>query len=300
MSLSLLAILSKWICPDFITLAKNSGTIQLITISYSHFCEISSWALRKSGKKFTEYGYSPVQHAFPAIRVRIGNSKVKHLSDSSTCHIEMVDEKTKKYKGKATSVPVAVCPDGTILTDSWEIATYSGLTDVDPDFKKFLDEEFGPTIRSMLYHQRFKPQNIYLFTKLCTFNRHWIWKLLWWLFVGDFCIKLLSNTFKTKDKNYYEENRKNLEIMLSKIDKKMDDMKGSYLSGHETPGVADIAVASLFAQLVHPPMYSEGKYTEIFDELVRTDLEVKAEVQFWSNTRVGQFTLDLYKNHRMS
>jgi hypothetical protein len=73
---------------------------------------------------------------------------------------------------------------------SWEIAEYSGrLGTIDVELKKVLDEELGPLSRQMAYYHILRPSNYALWSSLCTNNRHWLWRLVWWAFAADYLTK---------------------------------------------------------------------------------------------------------------
>lgn len=68
---------------------------RLVTIPISHFCEKARWALDLAGAPYQEDGYAPVVHRLPLARL------------------------------KATTAPVLVCDDGTVLRDSTDIVRHA-------------------------------------------------------------------------------------------------------------------------------------------------------------------------------
>ena len=73
-----------------------------------------------------------------------------------------------------------------ILFFSWEIAEYPGiLAPVHPELKALLDEEIGPLSRQLVYAFFLKDSNRPHWDLLCTHRRHWLWRFLWWIGVGN-------------------------------------------------------------------------------------------------------------------
>eukprot|EP01038_Epipyxis_sp_PR26KG_P006192 gene6192-8529_t len=290
----------KYILPNLQQQAKNSGSIQLVTISVSHFCELACWALKIGGISYQEHHYAPVQHVFAAYPIRIPDKDTKYLSKTSKVETvgKEVDPKKDDSKGRSSNVPVAVCPDGTVLVDSWEIASKSGLKDIDPELKKILDEDIGPLARQMAYSYLLKPSNVYLFEKLCCEGRHWSWRLAWYLFLGNFTIKIMRKIMKPNDIAECIKCKERLEVQFKNLDKLISEKRTPYLGG-EKIGLADIAVASLIGPLVNPPEYIGGKAAHIFDELMRVDKECGDNINHWRETVVGKYVLKMYKDHRL-
>ena len=128
--MSWIVYFSKLVSPNFQALAKDSNAIQIVTIGFSHYCELAIWSLKLKGIPFKEHSYAPVQHIFAAIALRMGGNK-KHFSGSSRV-CEVVDPKlsaeqnaaktTKEIRNDArarsTAVPVAILPDGSVWKDS--------------------------------------------------------------------------------------------------------------------------------------------------------------------------------------
>ena len=60
----------------------------------------------------------------------------------------------------------------------------------------------------------------------------------------------------------------------------------------------DVAVASLLAPMIHPPMYNLGVYEKWLDLLYDQDKSFRNEVEFWRGTMLGQYCMALYQEHR--
>lgn len=311
--MSLILFISKLISPDFRQLARSSGIMQVLTISISHYAEFACWALQMGGKQFREHGYAPAQHVPFVLSLRVGNKSDKYLSSTSRVAevtskpdesaVAQTEEEKKKQARKdsaarATAVPVAVLPDGGVLVDSWQIADYSGLPGIEPHLKKILDEELGPLSRQLAYSHLLQAKNIKYFDQICTMNRSWIWRFLYWLTFGSSTKKILMKTFKPHDKEALNLCRNKLKGVMSELEGILEKRKGKYLSG-DTIGVADLALASLGAPLVNPPLYCEGKYGKVFDAFLENDPIAKDETTYWRETPVGKYILEIYQSHRL-
>jgi hypothetical protein len=304
---------AKIFSPNFFTLARESNKVQLVTIAFSHYCEIAAWALHFGKVPVQEHAYSPGQHVLPVLNLRIGSKDKKYLSKSSRMKSAKEakseennkedlsnEERAKKEKrdtsARATAVPVAVQPNGNVLLDSWDIATsVKGLNTIDPKIKQILDEEIGPYSRQMVYSKLLLSHNLPYFHKLCQIGHGWFFRLCWFLFLGNQTIKLLKKMFDP----YNTDNcREKLLAGVAKIEKILDERSGPYLNGQQV-GLADIALASLFAPLVSPPNYYEGKFSVVFNELLEKSDDIREETEYWRKTKVGQYVLEIYAKHRM-
>ena len=91
--------LAKLTQPNYRALARTSRQPQLLTIPYSHFCELGRWALDISGTKHVEHGFSPGAHVLPVLNLRLGTTE-RILARSSKV------QKTKKGSaGKLVAPP---------------------------------------------------------------------------------------------------------------------------------------------------------------------------------------------------
>lgn len=307
--MSFIVTLARWLSPDFKKIARSTGITQVLTISISHYAEFACWALQLGGVQFKEYGYAPAQHVLPVLSLRVGD-KAKHLSstsrvmdvgEQSTPLLSEEDQKRAKRKDastRSTAVPVAVLPDGRVLVDSWEIAAYSGLAPIDPALKKILDEEVGPLSRQLAYSRLLQKQNLHFLDQICTINRSWIWRMLWWAVVAKSARGILSKTYKPDDKAAADAARDRLKVIFVELEAILQNRPGRYLGG-DTMGVADVALAALTAPLVNPPLYCHGTYGKIFDAFLEHDALAKAETNYWRETVVGKYVLEMYQAHRL-
>jgi len=308
--MSWIVFISKLLSPDFKTAAKASNKIQVITIGFSHFCELAIWSLKARNLPYEEYVCTPIQHIFPSLTVRVGDKAQKYLSESSrTSEVappNLNDEelaafnerlRSKDRQARATAVPLAVCPDGQIWKDSWEVATKTGLVDIDPELKAILDEKVGPLSRQLAYSYILKPSNNNIWNELLTCGTSWVWKLLWWLYLGSYLRKLMSKTMKTDKPLAVANCKAKLDEAIHEIDLIIEKRSTQFLGGNSL-GVADIAVASLTAPLVNPDMYCGGRYGAVFAKLMQQDKELLGEVEKFRATTTGKYCLELYAKYR--
>ena len=299
--MSWIVYLAKLTQPNFRNKAETSKINQFITIPYSHFVDFARWSLQIMGINFKEYGYAPAQHVLPIIATRFGNKKgEKFISTSSAVTpVGARESDTKKAKG-LTSVPLLVLANGTLLLDSWEIATYAGLDPPTNEFKKTLDTIVGPLARQLAYSFILKKSNENIFQGMCFEGNHWFYKLLWFLGLKSFTVAKLRQFFLPENVAAVKECRDKLIMTVQSIE--IDYLKnrnGKYIMGdHITQ--SDIALAALFAPMLMPPEYCLGNFKKWFDLLLVQDREFYDEVQFWRSTIAGKYVMDLYKSKRAS
>jgi hypothetical protein len=203
---------------------------------------------------------------------------------------------TKEAKsGKA--VPVAVCPDGNLWKGSGEIATMTGLSDIDPSLKSLLDEEVGPLSRQLAYTYILLPRNDNIWNQLFTFKTGWLWGVLWWARLNKFLKEPMIKTIRPHQPEAVTECRTKFEAAVRQLDMIILNKKTHFLGGSSI-GVADIAVASLMAPMINPRMYRGGKYAHIFEQLLAQDTEMREEVDRLRATPAGAYVMELYDKHR--
>eukprot|EP01031_Cornospumella_fuschlensis_P039575 gene39575-48179_t len=231
--MSWIVTLARWFSPNFKRLAKDSGKVQVVTISISHYAELAVWALQLGKVNFQEHGYAPAQHILATLNVRVGGPE-KYLSKTSrTSEVsattqdenspllsesERAKARRRDASARSTAVPVAVCPDGNVLLDSWQIAAYSGLTPIEPSLQKILDEELGPLARQLAYSHILKKSNMDILDKLFTMDRHFLWRLLWRFVLGKETKKKLVQTFQPYNQEAVDECRRKVVSVFQQLD----------------------------------------------------------------------------------
>jgi glutathione S-transferase len=282
---------------DFKKVAKRTNVPQLITIPYSHFVELGRWSLQIKGKPFVENGYAPGQHVLPVVATRLGSGK--YLSKSS--YVERVqgrplDEK-KAANARSTAVPLLVLPDQRILTDSWEIATVeAGFEPLSDEDKTLYDRDLGPTARQWAYSYVLKHENKPCLDIMFTTNTGWLWRIIWW-FVSSYLHKTLCKLFLPFNPQTNRECRDKLDAHFAQLDERVKNKKGKYLRG-DTISLEDLALCSLGAVVVMPPLYAKGLYNKGFDMMAASDREFVRERDAYRNTATGQYILNFYAENR--
>ena len=310
--MSMMLFLARLLSPDFRERAKKQNAVQVITISFSHYCELSIWALRLAKVKFQEYGAAPLQHILAVLSIRVAHpSGQKFLSKSSrvtkalppNLTVEEIDIRHKReadrdQESRVTAVPVAVCPGGKVLKDSWEIANYSGLESISPELKTLLDEEIGPLSRQIAYSFILKPQHTKIWNALCTDNRHWLWKLVWYCGIGSIAKGILNKVMLASNTVAIQASKQKLRRAVDSANAIVEQRRGKYLAG-DKPGIGDIALAALLAPVLLPPAYYGGAFTHLLDQLMRDDVQVRDEVQQWRSTAAGEYAMQIYDTLRL-
>lgn len=277
--------IAKLTQPNFRSRAEKTGVIQLLGISISHFCEFSSWILMLNGVKFEEHAYAPLQHVLPVIALRVGDKNNKFFPPSNPT------------KGSAGSVPIATLPDGRVLRDSWEIATFTKLKQIsDPSFQELLDKEIGPITRALAYAFLLKPQNVKYLDQLITENHHWLWRLLYTFIFRSRLLKSLRKSY-AGDAKAIAETAEKLSVAVEKVNDRLIAKKTKYFGG-DTVGVEDIALASLLAPALNTPDYCNGKFAHIFHAVEKNDSEMAAFINRWREHPVGKYAQEIYTVYR--
>ena len=189
-----ISFFAKLFCPNYMEIAKTRNKLQLVTIAISHYVEYAKFALIIGKIPFDEHGYAPGQHVLPTISVRLDNNGKNYLSSTSCMQAAKTNQTLDRpvKRGSPTSVPVGILPNGDIITDSWDIANYSGLKPIDNDLKVLLDEKLCPLARQRTYYFLLKPKNIHRIGLTVNANRNFIWRFFWWLFVENFILSALK------------------------------------------------------------------------------------------------------------
>jgi hypothetical protein len=207
-------------------------------------------------------------------------------------------------------------PDGRVLTDSWQIGEEafgrgSAAASCDPELKKFLDEEFGILTRQSAYATLLKPSNYDLWSDMCLLNSGPVYSILWRLGMGRKLTSSMVTTFAADDPEATNKCSVRLEESFKHLEKWLPETatpgpssslpastRAPYLGGAPSPGLADFALASLAAPVLHPARYCEGRFAEILDQVVERDQGLRERVEELRNTPVGRHVIHMYEKHR--
>lgn len=305
--MSTMVTVAKWTQRDFFSKAIGTQKAQLLTIPYSHYCELSRWSLICGKVEYDECAYSPFQHILPMLKARVGGqdlrgngSKVRDAK--KILETDKLEEEKEKpaFKGSATGVPMYIRPDGSALLDSIDIANeVSGLAPLtDTEMKKLYDEKLGPLARQMAYSFFLKKKNRDSWDKLVTnetFGSLWGYIWYWW---GNAFTDKMSSIFQPGDNEVIDATHKALlEIFEIIAERRIRPKKGKYING-DALTVEDLVCASLAGAVLFPPLYCGGEFTHILDELFERDPASKAVAEEFRATDLGKYVLWLYENER--
>ena len=292
----------KWLahtCYNFSADAQRTQRAQLVTISYSHYNELARWALEADNAlPFQEHGYAPLQHALPALSIRVPSSGARHMAASSSLAGD---------RPSPTSLPALVLPSGAVLRDSWEVAAATRLAPIAPALREVLDRELGVAARKLAYCVLLKPQHAERFAQMCTEGRHWGWRLLWRCGVGAGLRGVLSKAFRPEDAAGVAACIAQLDALLAPTGKIAGALAEARRAGHsflggDAIGQADIALCSIAALLVLPEEYGGSKrpMAPHFAYLLSRDEQMRSLVERWRQTEVGAYVLHVYRHHRVA
>ena len=294
--------------PDFQAIAARSSRPQLLTIPYSSYCDLGAWSLRAAAIPYSEHTFGPGGNILPLVRLRLGGSE-RHLSKTSAVskpspagdaevHVQ------KRSGGSPTAVPACCLPDGSVLVDSWDIAAHasakSGIAPVPDDLKHVLDTRLGPLNRQLSYHVLFAEKNQNVWNGVVTHDTSALWRGLWWAGGRQMTQKMVK-MFSSDDGEQAALCRQRLNEVFDSIAAEHlsggggHGAGGPFVGGTTTPGMADVALASLAAPAVMPALYCEGRYAQWFDQLLAQDAPLSDEVDAWRESPVGRHCLATYE-----
>jgi len=289
---------------DYRVLARSTQRAQVVTIPYSHFCELGNWALTACRVPCDEHGFAPGAHVLPALALRFAGG-AKHLATSSAVRpVKPVEaqlpDPPRSGKPNPTAVPVCALPDGTVLVDSWSIvdhaASAANLAPVPDPLRAVLDAELGPKARQIAYSHLFKPEAWDVWSGLCTENGGALWRCAWALGGGRMLTEKMTKLFRSDDPAATDKCKEELRAVFARVEREHLSSLGKakpWLGG-KSPGLADVALAALAAPVLSPPDYCAGKYAKWFDLLLERDAALREETEAWRATAVGRHALKVY------
>lgn len=278
--------LFKMVVPSYGKLAAKNKRAQLLTIPYSHYCELGAWALKAAGDQFDEHPYPPGLHVPPTLVARLGGS-VRALSTSSAVGTT------------PTTLPVAVLPDGTVLVDSWAILTHvaPALGGVPDELRELLDGQVGVLTRQLVYWYLLKATNHNVWSSLYLSEAGCSLSMLWTL-SGRAISARFRSMFRVANEADVIAARDKLRAAVQTLEQTfLDSLDTPFLAGAK-PGAADIALAAMMAPVVNPPEYWGGRWNEQLTLLVQQDAAYGQEVESWRSRTAGQHCLKVYRTCR--
>ena len=317
-----LVSIARWTQVDLKALAASTQRAQLLTIPYSHYCELARWSLEVAGIDYDEHGYSPGAHVLQTLALRVGDARGRshwHLSKSSS--VQKADKPpaaqkpfARKRRPNSTAVPALCLPDGaTVLPDSWAVAEHCFSDAEWPEgLKQCLDEELGVLARQLAYVAAFRPANLAVWDGLCLDSAGCLFGTLYQLGGGGALRQSMIKLFRADDEAATMDALRRLRATVAKIDTTWLSSAayageggrvggtGWAVGGGSRPGMADYAMAALAAVLVLPEQYCAGRYTHYFDQLISQDAAFRAQVQEFRATALGRHCLKMYAEYRMT
>lgn len=245
---------------------------RLITIPVSHYCEKARWALDLAGVPYVEDGRPPALHRLATARYR------------------------------ATTVPVLVCDDGTVLRDSTAIARYAsraapelGLFGHDAGERAWIerlvarfDRALGPAARLLVYAQTLDdpPRFLALLGAGLVPRRRALLRA-----ARPGVTRVIRHYFGV-DEQTARRARTTVADELAFAEAQRGGSR--YLVGDRFTA-ADLTFAALAAPLVPPPAYGGGA----LDGPALTSV-LDAAATPWSNAPGTGVLADLYGRHRVT
>ena len=259
----------------------------LVTIPYSHYCELSRWALEHAGIDFQEVQYIPGYHAKVVGQLR--SNKTDRSESSYVGQESGVHGGRRKY-----AVPLLCLPDGRILRDSWEILEFA-LGGVDETWKNLLDQQLGIAVRQIGYHYLMAPESRHLINRMVSSSSSFYERVLW-MFIGTKVIDGMRQLLAISSENSDKGKATVLHIFES-VGRQLESGNGA-LDPSGVFGPMDIAFCSLAGYCIMPAHYGNGavKMPHI-DDFTN---EFQSFVHQCRATKAGQYILDCYDRRATS
>ncbi|MEC7240072.1 MAG: hypothetical protein VXW32_02435 [Myxococcota bacterium] len=218
----------------------------LVTIPYSHYCELSRWALERAGIEFDEAQYSPGYHAKVVGQLR--SNKADRSESSYVGQESGVHGGRRKY-----AVPLLCLPDSRILRDSWEILDFA-LGPVDDAWRTSLDRELGVAVRQLGYHYLLTPESKHLLKRMIASSS--LYERLLWVFIGGKVVDGMRQLLAVTPENA-EKSKATVLRVLEAAGETLSERDG-VLDPSGVFGPVDVAFCSLAAYTLMPDNFGNG------------------------------------------
>lgn len=275
---------SRWdtlLLRDFRAPHHRTVMQELITISFSHYCEKARWGLDLVGKPYRERGHLPIFHFLPVALATRGAAD-KASDAVSTQH----------------STPVLITEEGPRICDSTRILRHLCETEAltlyrAPD-SLALDEQFsrelGPHTRRFGYH--FMLDDAALIRNL-------FWKVgnrpeaVTSILLRPLYARVMRKALNINPKSAQRSKQRVLEVVEG-VNERLADGR-SHLCGDEFSG-ADLSFAALFAPALM--LTQDEGYGSPFPHMDQAGGAVRDFALRMRDTAAGQFALRVYQEHR--
>jgi glutathione S-transferase len=256
----------------------------LVTIPYSHYCEVARWALQTSGIDFREAMYAPGYHARVVGRLRSDRS-----SRSTTSY---VGQESGAHAGRRKfSVPLLCMPDGSILRDSWEILEHA-LGPPEPEWKELMDRELGVCVRQIAYHYVLTAEGEHLLRSMMAGASRFERAL--WMFFRRMIMDEMRRLMAVNEANVQESKRRVLELM-QRAGQSLRTHGGTLQPTGEF-GATEVAFCGLAAICTFPEGYGNGAL--VMPPLTAFPTPFQDFVRECRDTDAGRWVMQSYRDHR--
>lgn len=264
---------------------RRDGAHTLCVIPFSHYCELSRWALQRAGVEVTEKWALPGLHLFTLPTKPKGESVDGADAD--------VDESEARAKAKATakSTPFVLLPgsDGACLRESWDVLDYAGLGAApSPRLKRSLESLAGAS-RVLVYSHVLHSEGFDGIVAQCSL----VQRTLWFVLGGK--IKAVMQAKMIRGPDNVTASIRDIDAAIVEIE---DELQLTDPETHPTtltPSV--LAAASLMQPLVLHPKYLSGSGMTM--PLENTPKTFQAEVSSkYRATKLGKFVMRVYDDER--
>ena len=257
----------------------------LVTIAYSHYCEVARWALDISKKKYKEINYIPGYHANIVGRLR---QKKENRSNSS-----FAGQESGHHDGRRKySVPLVVMPDGIIYKDSWEILeTFFGP--VDKKWKEILDNKLGIATRQLAYHFYLNPKNKSLINNII--KQATTAERLFWFFFENKIRKSMYELMAITEKNI--ETSKKIILKIFEQASKRLELNPYSITEESNFSPTDLAFCALASIVIFPKNYS-GNVIKM-ENLEGLPDDFQEIIKLCRETKAGEFIIKNYESKRI-
>ena len=255
----------------------------LLTIRYSHFCELGRWAMDHSGLPYTEVSYAVGCHMDPVGSLREDPST---WSESSYAGVDSGEGAERRR----TVVPLVCLPGGRLLRDSWEILSHF-VAPIETRWMQRLDQEIGPACRRFAYRALLdptRPELVEAMAQGITEQERVFWDQASQVVMGRVSDLLgLSEAREAED-------RKLIQGIFEELSGKIDTLPAVSVGAEAMAWW--IALSSLAALAVFPPQYGGSAWEA--PPLEGFDPERQEWVRGMRETRLGRAVLAFYAEHR--
>eukprot|EP00117_Sycon_ciliatum_P005826 scpid30903/ scgid9615/ len=256
--------------------AEDGGV--LVTLGYSHFCELGRWALDK-----------------PASGVGI---PYKELSYPLGVHAKIVPGYRRGIdRGRKTHVPVFVAQDGTVYASSAEIVEYAGWTFSDAQFKDLMIESLGPAVRRLGYYHLLTVKPWMVRDMNIDVSDSWLHAMLavmLWYWYG--IPKRIMRAMKISGDYDPETDVALVNDIFQQVEERLSGAQ--YLGANGEFGAEDLAFAALGAVGIWPDSLPFGNGVMAKYPLHLLPEAFRLQVERWRQTVAGQHIVKTFQLHR--